>query len=206
MSERSRVPSVRPGWNRVVLNVVSRAPGPAQRPDTRIPRSHGVTGFSAPTGFYCAPNVGAGRGVGIDWIPCATAEQLASTTPSMMTMSTHPTMQEAACIPKKPKNPAFAAEPTVMPRLVGNHWAPFHHLPSGDRCGPGGGGCTAASIGTGPADGPMQPTTRRQTHSSRVVGSLRGPDSGKALHQRRRLLSWRRPPTRSCSALVATGR
>lgn len=67
-----------------------------------------------------------------------------------MTRNTQNSTQAAHCIPKKPKNPAFAAEPAVMPRPVGNHWAPFHHhLPSGERCRPGGCGCTAASIGMG---------------------------------------------------------
>ena len=112
--------------------------------------SRRTSSAQAMDGCYCAPKVGAGRGVGIDWIPCATAEQLASMTPTTMTRNTQKSSQAAHCIPKKPKNPASVAEPAVLPRPVGNHWAPFHHhLPSGERCGPGGGGCTAASIEMG---------------------------------------------------------
>ena len=100
--------------------------------------SRRTSSAQAMDGCYCAPKVGAGRGVGIDWIPCATAEQLASMTPTTMTRNTQKSSQAAHCIPKKPKNPASVAEPAVLPRPVGNHWAPFHHhLPSGERCGPG---------------------------------------------------------------------
>jgi hypothetical protein len=61
--------------------------------------------------------------VGTDWIPCATAEQLASATPAAMTKTAHPRTQAAIHAPKKPKNPAFAAAPAE----------PFTALALGER-------------------------------------------------------------------------